>query len=152
MTRRWLLTTKAMAWLSEALRHSWTDVRPQDLACFAFAALSPAWPRRTLAVSHRSSDAKQLLGSLQMWNTPHVVIDANYIPVWETNVGMIWSLFAAVPTLVPATRPATSSPSGAAASSKSSTSLRRKPTSSMAEPSSTSTSPTSTLSTRTCSK
>lgn len=100
VTRRWLLTTKALVWLSEALRHPWTDVRPQDLACFAFAAVSPAWPRRTLAVSHRSADAKQMLGSLQMWNTPHVAIDANYIPAWETNVGMIWSLFAAVPTLV----------------------------------------------------
>jgi hypothetical protein len=99
VTRRWLLTAKVLAWLFEALRHDWTWVRPQDLACFAFAALSPAWPRRAVAISHRSGEAKPVLSQLKMWESPHVAIDAAYVPAWETNTGMIWNLFAPVPLI-----------------------------------------------------
>lgn len=99
VARRWMMTTKALAWLVEALRHTWSTVRPQDLACFAFGALSPAWPRRTVAVSHRSDEAKPMLSTLAMWRSPHAAIDATYVPAWETNTGMIWSLFAPVPLL-----------------------------------------------------
>jgi hypothetical protein len=71
VTRRWLLTTKVLAWVVEALRHNWRRVRPQDLACFAFSALSPAWPRRAVAVSHRSAEAKPVLTTLKLWNSPY---------------------------------------------------------------------------------
>jgi hypothetical protein len=106
VTRRWLLTAKVLAWMFEALQHNWTSVRPQDLACFAFSALSPAWPRRAVAVSHRSADAKPVLSALRMWKSPHVAIDASYVPAWETNIGMIWSLFASVPLIVRVKSPA----------------------------------------------
>jgi hypothetical protein len=100
VTRRWLLTAKALAWLFEALRHDWVTVRPQDLACFTLSALSPAWPRRAVAISHRSAEVKHVLSQLKMWNSPHAAIDAAHVPSWETNTGMIWSLFASVPLLV----------------------------------------------------
>ena len=100
VTRRWLLTTKVLAWLSDALKHQWTDVRPHDLTCFAFAALSPGWPRPMAAVSHRSCDSKPVLAQLHMWKSPYVAVDSSSIPVWETNTGMIWSLFASTPLLV----------------------------------------------------
>jgi hypothetical protein len=100
VARRWLLTAKVLAWLSEALQHTWAMVTPADLACFAFAAMSPAWPRRTVAVSHRSADVKMALSGLTMWKSPHVAIDASYVPAWETNTGMIWNLFAPVPLIV----------------------------------------------------
>jgi hypothetical protein len=106
VTRRWLLTAKVMAWLFEALKYDWTLVRPEDLACFAFAALSPAWPRRGIAVSHRSAEAKPTLSKLHMWKSPHAAIDASYIPAWETNTGMIWNLFAPVPLIVRVKSPA----------------------------------------------
>jgi len=99
VTRRWLLTAKVLAWLFEALQHNWASVRPQDLACFAFAALSPAWPRRAVAVSHRSAEAKPILSRLNMWKSPHAAVDASYVPAWETNLGMIWNLFAPVPLI-----------------------------------------------------
>ena len=98
--RRWMLTAKVLAWLVEALWHEWAWVRPQDLACFAFAALSPAWPRRLLAISHRSGEVKPTLSTLHLWHSPDAAIDAAYIPAWETNIGMIWNLFAPVPLLV----------------------------------------------------
>jgi hypothetical protein len=100
VVRRWLLTTKVLTWLCEALRHNWVDVRPQDLACFAFAAMSPSWPRRAAAISHRSAEVKPSLFGLHMWKSSHVAIDATYLPAWETNIGMIWSLFSTVPLLV----------------------------------------------------
>ncbi len=100
VARRWLLTAKVLAWLSEALQHTWTVVTAPDLACFAFAAMSPAWPRRTVAVSHRSAEAKPALSRLNMWKSPHIAIDASYVPAWETNTGMIWNLFAPVPLIV----------------------------------------------------
>lgn len=99
VTRRWLLTTKVLAWALEALDHEWTWIRPKDLACFAFAALSPTWPRRAVAVSHRSAEAKPTLGRLAMFDSPYAAVDATYVPAWETNTGMIWSLFAAVPCI-----------------------------------------------------
>jgi hypothetical protein len=99
VVRRWLLTTKVLTWLSEALNHEWRAVRPQYLACFAFAAQSPAWPRRTVAISHRSGEAKPVMSGLRMWRSPHVAIDASYVPAWETNIGMIWNLFAPVPVV-----------------------------------------------------
>jgi hypothetical protein len=100
VARRWLLTLRAMAWLFEALRYGWSDVRPQDLTCFAFAALSPEWPRRAAAISHRSAEVKPLLRALKLWKAPYAAVDATYVPARETNIGMIWSLFAAVPLLV----------------------------------------------------
>jgi hypothetical protein len=106
VTRRWLLTAKVLAWLFGALQHNWTWVRPQDLACFAFGSLSPAWPRRAFAVSHRSAEAKPILTRLKMWRSPHAAIDASYVPAWETNTGMIWSLFASVPLIVRVESPA----------------------------------------------
>ena len=106
VTRRWLLTAKVLAWLFEALQHHWTSVRPQDLACFAFSALSPTWPRRAVALSHRSKEAKPILSTLKMWNSPHAAIDASYVPAWETNIGMIWSLYASVPQIVRVESPA----------------------------------------------
>lgn len=99
VVRRWLMTAKVLSWIVESLRHPWTTVRPEDLATFGFSSLSPAWPRRTVALSHRSAEAKPVLTSLRLWNSPHVAVDANYVPAWETNTGMIWSLFAPVPLI-----------------------------------------------------
>jgi hypothetical protein len=36
----------------------WRDVRPADLACAASASVKPEWPRRLLAISHRSAEVK----------------------------------------------------------------------------------------------
>ena len=97
--RRWLLSLKAMAWLEEALVQSWKVMRPQDLTCFAFNALKPEWPHRSVAVSHRSMDVKPTLQTTRAWKSSLFAIDANYAPSWETNTGMIWGLFAATPVL-----------------------------------------------------
>ncbi|MEO7859099.1 MAG: hypothetical protein ABIU05_01445 [Nitrospirales bacterium] len=98
--RRWLLSLKAMAWLEDALARPWNRVRTQDLACFAFNAVKPDWPRRSIALSHRSMDAKPVLQTMKAWRSSLFAIDANYAPSWETNTGMIWGLFAATPVLV----------------------------------------------------
>jgi hypothetical protein len=98
--RRWVLTTKVMMWLETALSHPWESVRPEDLACFAFNALKPDWPRRVVAVSHRSADVKSRLISMDVWRAGRCAIDANYVPSWETNTGMMWGLFAATPAIV----------------------------------------------------
>lgn len=103
--RRWMLSLKAMAWLEDALQRPWDRVRPQDLACFAFNAIKPDWPRRVLALSHRSMDAKPALFSMNAWRSSLFAIDANYAPSWETNTGMIWGLFAASPVLVKISSP-----------------------------------------------
>jgi hypothetical protein len=103
--RRWLLSLKAMAWLEEALAQPWSQVRPQDLACFAFNAVKPDWPRRLVALSHRSMDAKPALIRMKAWQSSLFAIDANYAPSWETNTGMIWALFAATPLLVAISSP-----------------------------------------------
>jgi hypothetical protein len=103
--RRWLLSLKAMAWLEDALERQWDRVRPEDLACFAFNAVKPDWPRRVLAVSHRSMDAKPALFGMNAWRSSLFAIDANYAPSWETNTGMIWGLFAATPVLVKISSP-----------------------------------------------
>lgn len=103
--RRWLLSLKAMAWLEDALAQSWVRVRPQDLACFAFNAMKPDWPRRVVALSHRSMDAKPTLVTMNAWRSSLFAIDANYAPSWETNTGMIWGLFAATPVLVKVSSP-----------------------------------------------
>jgi hypothetical protein len=97
--RRWLLSLKAMAWLEDALARPWNQVRPQDLACLAFNAVKPDWPRRWVALSHRSMDAKPVLQTMKAWQSSLFAIDANYAPSWETNTGMIWGLFAATPIL-----------------------------------------------------
>jgi len=97
--RRWLLSLEAMAWLEDALARRWNGVRPQDLACFAFNAVKPDWPRRCVAISHRSMDAKPVLQTMKAWRSSLFAIDANYAPSWETNTGMIWGLFAATPVL-----------------------------------------------------
>lgn len=97
--RRWLLSLKAMAWLEDALARPWSDVRPQDLASFAFNAVKPDWPRRCVALSHRSRDAKPALQTMKAWRSSLFAIDANYAPSWETNTGMMWGLFAATPVL-----------------------------------------------------
>lgn len=97
--RRWLLTLKAMTWLENALKCNWKFVRPQDLACLAYNALKPEWPRRLFAVSHRSFEVKPLLQQTRAWDSPLFAIDAIYVPAWETNTGMIWGLFANTPII-----------------------------------------------------
>jgi len=100
LVRRWVLTLKAMAWAEHSLDLSWDVVRPADIACFAFSATKPEWPRRLLAVSHRSAEVKPQLRHMQVWKSARCAIDATYIPSWETNTGMIWGLFAASPAIV----------------------------------------------------
>lgn len=100
VVRRWALTTRALAWLSEALHRPWRTVRPQDLAHVAFASLAPTWPRRAVALSHRSADVKPTLCSTSLWWSPDVAVDARSVPAWETNSGMIWGLFASAPVVV----------------------------------------------------
>jgi hypothetical protein len=98
--RRWLLTLKAMSWLEASVLQTWRHIRPQDLACFAFNALKPDWPRRILAVSHRSTDAKSELSTMKLWRSSRCAIDASSVPSWETNTGMVWGLFGATPAIV----------------------------------------------------
>lgn len=98
--RRWALTLQVLAWLEEALQQSWTHIRPPDLMCFAFSALRPHWPRRVLAISHRSRDAKPWLREMKIWQHFSHSIDATFIPQWETNTAMVWGLFSTVPGLI----------------------------------------------------
>jgi hypothetical protein len=100
VVRRWLLTLKAMCWLEAAVGRSWADVRAKDLACFAFNATKPDWPRRVIGISHRSTDAKRTLFEMKLWREGRCAIDAKYVPSWETNTGMVWGLFAATPAIV----------------------------------------------------
>ena len=100
VVRRWILTLRAMIWAEDALERSWREVRPADIACFAFSALRPEWPRRLLAISHRSAEVKPTLATLRNWSSARSGIDATYVPAWETNTGMIWGLFAPTPVLV----------------------------------------------------
>jgi len=81
------------------LQRTWSDVRPRDLCAFALNATKPDWPRRVVAVSHRSQDVKPDLRGMQVWRSGRFAIDANYVPSWETNIGMIWGLFAATPAI-----------------------------------------------------
>jgi hypothetical protein len=104
--RRWALALRAMAWAEHALGQSWEVVRPADIACLAFSALKPEWPRRQLAISHRSFEAKPRLRRMAVWRSARCAIDATYVPSWETNTGMIWGLFAATPALVRVRTPA----------------------------------------------
>jgi hypothetical protein len=89
-----------MAWAEHALDLPWEVVRSADIACFAFSATKPEWPRRLIAISHRSAEVKPQLRSMQVWQSSRCAIDATYIPSWETNTGMIWGLFAASPAVV----------------------------------------------------
>jgi hypothetical protein len=98
--RRWALALKAMTWVEDALLAGWDDARPADIVCFGFNATKPDWPRRVLAISHRSVDVKPQLRSMGVWKSSRCAIDANYLPAWETNTGMIWGLFAATPGIV----------------------------------------------------
>ena len=98
--RRWTLSLRAMAWAEHALDQSWEVVRPADIVSFAFSATKPEWPRRLLAISHRSFEVKPKLRSMAVWKSARCAIDATYLPSWETNTGMIWGLFAATPALV----------------------------------------------------
>jgi hypothetical protein len=100
VVRRWLLTLRVMHWLEGATYSSWRDIRSQDLACFAFSAVKPEWPRRVLAVSHRSVDTKPALRETGLWWSGLCALDASYVPSWETNTGMIWSLFGACPAIL----------------------------------------------------
>ncbi|MBB5629953.1 hypothetical protein [Sphaerisporangium krabiense] len=100
VARRWLLTLRAMAWLEDAAGEEWTHVRPRDLACFAFNALKPDWPRRVIGISHRSSDTKSALSMTDLWSSGRCAIDATYVPSWETNTGMVWGLFGATAAIV----------------------------------------------------
>jgi hypothetical protein len=93
--RRWALTLKAMVWAEHALSLPWEVVRAADVACFAFSATKPEWPRRLLAISHRSGDVKPKLRHMAIWKSCRCAIDATYVPAWESNTGMIWGLFAA---------------------------------------------------------
>jgi len=99
VARRWVLTLQVMAWLEAALRRTWVDIRPKDLCCLALNAVKPEWPRRVVAVSHRSKDVKPELQQMRAWRSGRFAIDANYAPSWETNIGMIWGLFAATPAI-----------------------------------------------------
>ena len=98
--RRWVLGLRVMAWLEEAIRHEWHDVRLADVVGFAYAAIAPWWPRPTIAISHRSADAKPVLKNLRMWGDAHVAVDAMVIPDWESNTGFVWRLFAATPAVI----------------------------------------------------
>jgi hypothetical protein len=97
--RRWLLSLKALTWLEAALSHEWQWVRVQDLSSLAFASISPIWPRPRIAISHRSSDVKSILHNSTFWGSADAAIDAQKVPAWETNTGMIWQLFAATPII-----------------------------------------------------
>lgn len=99
VVRRWLLTLHVMAWLEAALRHTWVEIRSNDLCCFALNGIKPDWPRRVVAISHRSKDVKPELRDMRAWRAGRFAIDANYVPSWETNIGMIWGLFAATPAI-----------------------------------------------------
>ena len=98
--RRWVLGLRVMAWLEEAFRHEWHDVRLADVTGFAYAAIAPWWPRPVIAISHRSADAKPVLKNLRMWGDAHVAVDAMVIPDWESNTGFVWRLFAATPVVI----------------------------------------------------
>jgi hypothetical protein len=98
--RRVMLTFRAMAWVEEALRQQWQFVRPMDIFCFAYAALRTQQPRAAVALSHRSRTVKPLLFDTPFWRSPFAAIDATYIPHWETNLAMIWGLFASAPAIV----------------------------------------------------
>jgi len=98
--RRWALGLRAMAWLEEAISHPWQDVRLADVVSFAYASIGPWWPRPSLAISHRSKDAKSQLTKLPAWGNANVAIDAMVIPNWESNTGFVWRLFAATPAIV----------------------------------------------------
>ena len=43
---------------------------------------------------------KAVLRSMYAWRAGRIAVDANYVPSWETNIGMIWGLFAATPAIV----------------------------------------------------
>jgi hypothetical protein len=98
--RRWALTLKAMTWAEHALGLPWDVIRPADIVCFAFSATKPEWPRRLVAISHRSAEVKPQLRHMGVWKSSRCAIDATYIPSWETNTGMIWGLFASSPGLI----------------------------------------------------
>ena len=104
--RRWLLALKSMSWLEASGLETWSHVRAQDLACFAFSALEPEWPRRILAVSHRSADVKPVLSTMRLWRSSRCAVDASYVPSWDTNTGMVWGLFGATPVIVRVRSPA----------------------------------------------
>jgi hypothetical protein len=65
----------------------------------AFNAVKPDWPRRIVAVSHRSAEVKPALRPLPVWRSSRWAIDATYVPAWETNTGMIWGLFGPTPAI-----------------------------------------------------
>jgi hypothetical protein len=104
--RRFILTLRAMTWAEHALQNEWRLVRPADVLCFAYASLRPNWPRPTIALSHRSSTVKPLLFKTRFWNSPLAAIDATFTPQWETNLAMIWGLFAPTRTIVRMKSPA----------------------------------------------
>jgi hypothetical protein len=104
--RRLLLTLRTMTWAEDALQHDWRLVRPKDVLCFAYSALRPQWPRRAIALSHRSRTVKPSLLKTGFWNSPFAAVDATYAPQWETNIAMIWGLFASAPTIVRMQSPA----------------------------------------------
>ena len=98
--RRIALALRVMAWAEDALQDEWTSVRPKDVLCFAYTALRPAWPRGRIALSHRSSTVKPLLVETRFWSSPSAALDATFVPQWETNIAMIWGLFAPAPVVV----------------------------------------------------
>jgi hypothetical protein len=99
VVRRWALTLKAMSWVEDALAAPWIDVRPSDVVCLGFNAVKPDWPRRIVAVSHRSAEVKPTLRQLPVWRSSRWAVDATYVPAWETNTGMIWGLFGPTPAI-----------------------------------------------------
>ena len=119
--RRLSLQLQVMAWFEHAMNHSFVDTRVEDLATFAFSALRPHWPRRLLALSHRSRDVKTALMQLQAWGNFRYSIDALFPPHWETTSRrsggssapyLAWSAYL---------RRTTTTPSGAGAEHENST-------------------------------
>ena len=100
VVRRWALALRALAWLDEARTHLFRDVRLADVVAFAYASLAPWWPRPSLAISHRSCDAKPALMALGLLASPHVAVDAAITPGLESNTGFIWRLFAGTPLII----------------------------------------------------
>src|SRR5262249_10685590 len=98
--RRMILTLRALAWLDHALNQQWRLVRPADLPCVAYNAIKTQGPRRLVGLTHRSQDVKTRLKQTPFSRSPFSAVDATYVPQWETNIGMIWGLFAVTPVIV----------------------------------------------------
>src|SRR5258708_11636712 len=59
--RRWTLQLLSMLWLETALQHEWKDLRPQDVASFAFSVMRPHFPRPLFGFCDRRMGVKTAL-------------------------------------------------------------------------------------------